>query len=430
MKLQVIYCNHQTARLDVRERLAFTSDDQLAEAYTQFRDQFPGSEAVVLSTCNRVELYTAQDDGDGAGDGAPGHVELAEFFSKFHGIPVEEFFADLLTHNGPDAVRHLFRVCSSIDSMVLGEPQIVSQVKDAYRRAEENQACGPLTNALFQGAIRVSKRVRSETRLSEGRVSIASVAVGDFAKGIFDRFDDKTVLVIGAGEMAEETLRYLQDAGVQEVLVVNRNPRRATILAQQWGGTGYGMEELQTLVARADVVISATGADQPILDVELFRRARERNSDQPVFVLDLGAPRDVSPAVADIDDNVFLYDVDDLQATCARNRKLRTREIEQALEIIDEESERFMQEVYHRATGPIVKRLREQWIEVSDQELERLRTKLGHLEEEDMGQVEQTVKRIVNKLLHPPLETLRDEARDGTPHGLLDAMKRLFHIRD
>ncbi|MDP7274228.1 MAG: glutamyl-tRNA reductase [Planctomycetaceae bacterium] len=426
MKLQVIYCNHQTARLDVRERLAFTSDDQLAEAYTQFRGSFPGSEAVVLSTCNRVELYTAQDDEGGA----PGHVELAEFFSRFHGIPIEEFFGDLLTHNGPDAVRHLFRVCSSIDSMVLGEPQIVSQVKNAYRRSEENQACGPLTNALFQGAIRVSKRVRSETRLAEGRVSIASVAVGEFARGIFDRFDDKTVLVIGAGEMAEETLRYLQDDGVREVLVINRDPQRAEVLAREWGGSGYGMEQLHDLLGRADVVVSATGADQPIVDAEMFRRARKGNSDQPVFVLDLGAPRDISPDVAEIDDNVFLYDVDDLQATCERNRKLRSREIERALGIIDEESDRFMQEVYHRATGPIVKRLREQWLEVSEQELERLRTKLGHLEEEDMGQVEQTIQRIVNKLLHPPLETLRNEAREGTPHGLLEALRRLFHIHD
>ena len=426
MNLQVIYCNHQTASLDIRERLAFTDEEQLADAYTQLRDRFPNSEAVVLSTCNRVELYTAQENAAAA----PTHDELAGFLSNFHGVPVEEFLGDLLQHSGAEAVGHLFRVCSSIDSMVLGEPQIVSQVKEAYRQAEANEACGPLTNALFQCAIRVSKRVRSETRLAEGRVSIASVAVGEFARGIFDRFDDKTVLVIGAGEMAEETLQYLQDDGVRDVLVVNRNPERARKLAAKWGGNGFGMERLEELLPGADVVVAATGADQPIVDVEMFARVRDGQRDRPVFVLDLGAPRDVAPEVSGLDDNVFLYDVDDLQETCERNRKSRSQEIVRALSIIENESDRFMQDVYHRATGPIVKRLREQWSDVSQKEMDRLRSKLSHLGDADIDQVEQTVNRIVNKLLHPPLEALRDEARDGTPHGLLDALSRLFHIRD
>ena len=287
-----------------------------------------------------------------------------------------------------------------------------------------------MTNALFQCAIRVSKRVRSETRLAEGRVSIASVAVGEFARGIFDRFDDKTVLVIGAGEMAEETLQYLQDDGVRDVLVVNRNPERARELAAKWGGNGFGMERLEELLPGADVVVAATGADQPIVDVEMFARVRDGQRDRPVFVLDLGAPRDVAPEVSGLDDNVFLYDVDDLQETCERNRKSRSQEIVRALSIIENESDRFMQDVYHRATGPIVKRLREQWSDVSQKEMDRLRSKLSHLDDADIDQVEQTVNRIVNKLLHPPLEALRDEARDGTPHGLLDALSRLFHIRD
>ena len=426
MNLQVIYCNHQTASLDIRERLAFTDEEQLADAYTQLRDRFPNSEAVVLSTCNRVELYTAQEHAAAA----PTHDELAGFLSNFHGVPVEEFLGDLLQHSGAEAVGHLFRVCSRIDSMVLGEPQIVSQVKEAYRPAEANEACGPLTNALFQCAIRVSKRVRSETRLAEGRVSIASVAVGEFARGIFDRFDDKTVLVIGAGEMAEETLQYLQDDGVRDVLVVNRNPARAREVAAKWGGNGFGMDRLEELLPGADVVVAATGADQPIVDVEMFARARDGQRDRPVFVLDLGAPRDIAPEVSGLDDNVFLYDVDDLQETCERNRKSRSQEIVRALSIIENESERFMQDVYHRATGPIVKRLREQWSDVSQKEMDRLRSKLSHLGDADIDQVEQTVNRIVNKLLHPPLEALRDEARDGTPHALLDALSRLFHIRD
>ena len=190
------------------------------------------------------------------------------------------------------------------------------------------------------------------------------------------------------------------------------------------------MDRLEEMLPGADVVVAATGADQPIVDVEMFARARDGQRDRPVFVLDLGAPRDIAPEVSGLDDNVFLYDVDDLQETCERNRKSRSQEIVRALSIIENESERFMQDVYHRATGPIVKRLREQWSDVSQKEMDRLRSKLSHLGDADIDQVEQTVNRIVNKLLHPPLEALRDEARDGTPHGLLDALSRLFHIRD
>ena len=387
MNLQVIYCNHQTSSLELRERLAFNGEEQLAAAYSQLRDRFPGGEAVVLSTCNRVELYTAQDNDEAA----PTHEELAGFLSSFHGVPLEEFLGDLLLHSGPDAVGHLFRVCSSIDSMVLGEPQIVSQVKEAYRLAELNAACGPLTNALFQRAIRVSRRVRSETRLAEGRVSVASVAVEELARSIFDRFDDKTVLVIGAGEMAVETLRYLKADGVRDVLVVNRDPERAKVLAGQWGGTGFGMDRLVELLATADLVVAATGADHPVVDAEMFARARRGQGDRPVFVLDLGAPRDIDPNVVSVDENVFLYDIDDLQETCQRNRRRRSGEIERALAIIDAESERFMQDVYHRATGPIVQRLREQWSEVSRAEMQRLRGKLSHLDAGDMDQVEQTL---------------------------------------
>ncbi len=212
--------------------------------------------------------------------------------------------------------------------------------------------------------------------------------------------------------------------------MVNRSRERAEELAGQWGGHGFGMDHLAAKLAEADVVVAATGADRPIVDVEMFVHARAGQAERPVFVLDLGAPRDVDPRVADIDENVFLYDVDDLQETCQRNREKRSAAIERALAIIDDESERFMQEVYHRATGPIVKRLREQWSEVSQAEMRRLRSKLAHLDDGDMDQVEQTLTRMVNKLLHPPLEALKDEARDGTPHGLLDALRRLFHIRD
>ncbi len=232
MILQVVYCNHETADLSVRERLAFSSEEEVLRAYDVLRVRFPASEHVVISTCNRIELYSAQEDPADA----PSSVDLARFFADFHQLPAELFFDDLLERSGSDAVRHLFEVASSIDSMVLGENQIVNQVKSAYELAGRGNAHGPLMNALFQRALTVSRRVRNETRLSEGRTSIASVAVGEFGRNIFDRFDDKVVLVIGAGEMAEETLRYLQKEGAREITVCNRTAERSQRLVDEFGG--------------------------------------------------------------------------------------------------------------------------------------------------------------------------------------------------
>ena len=427
MNVQVVYCNHHTADLAVREKLAFPSAEVLLRAYDELRSRFPESECVLVSTCNRIELYSAQQDQTAA----PGHLGLARFLSEFHGLPLDEFVGDLLEETGEQAVRHLFQVAASIDSMVLGESQIVSQVKDAYEAARRANSNGPLTNALFQRALAVSARVRSETKLAEGRVSIASVAVGDFGHSIFDSFSDKTVLIFGAGEMAEETLRYLQHEGVGRVIVCNRSPERGERLAAEFGGQYRPWDQLDSWLADADVIVSTTGSERPIITVERFRHARAKTGEKPVFILDLGAPRDFEPGVGEIDDGVFLYDIDDLEATCERNRRARADEIEKAQAIIEEETRRFVQELQHKATGPIIQRLREHWHEISREELESLFRKRPHLAaDEDRAAIERSIERIVNKLLHPPLETLREEARSGTPHSLLDAIRRLFHLGD
>lgn len=426
MNVQVVYCNHQTANLEVRERLAFSSPEVLKRAYGELRKRFPRSEHVVISTCNRVEVYSAQEDKADA----PTQSQLAQFFSEFHRVPVSDFMDDLLEYHGPDAVRHLFEVASSIDSMVLGESQIVNQIKEAYELSTLTAANGPLTNALFQRALTVSSRVRTETKLSNGRVSIASVAVGEFGKTIFDRFDNKTVVVLGAGEMATETLMYLRDEGVRQVIVCNRSLERAQRLAEQFSGVAREWDCLEECLAQADVIVSTTGAHLPVVTFPMMKQIRKRTGPKPLFILDLGAPRDFEPSIGDIDDNTFLYDIDDLEATCERNRTRRMQEVQKARQIINEETERFMQDVYHKATGPVVKRLREHWEEISRQELEILYRKLPDLGERERQVIEKTIYRIVNKLLHPPLEALRDEARTGTPHGMLDVLKRLFHLRD
>jgi glutamyl-tRNA reductase len=424
LNLQVVYCNHHTANLGVRERLAF-SRDQIPQAYSALRAAFPKSEWVVLSTCNRIEVYAAQEDAEQL----PTQHDVAKFFSEFHEVPLMEFFDDLVERSGPDVVRHLFQVASSLDSMVLGEPQIVAQVKEAYALAQSHAAAGPLTNALFQRALNVAKRVRSETNLAEGRVSIASVAVGDFGRRIFERFDDKTVLVIGAGEMAAETLRYLKEAGANRVLVTNRTAARAAQAAAEWGGEARPFEQLDECLVEADVIVSTTGAVPPLMTRERFAKIRQQSERKPVFILDLGVPRDFEPAVNDIDDDIYLYCIDDLEAVCEQNRQARSGEVEKALLIIEQETEKFRSELYHRATGPIIKRLREHHHGIVDDELSRLFARMPHLEK-DRNEIERSFEQLVNKLLHPPLEALRDEARDGTPHGLMNALKRLFRLHD
>jgi glutamyl-tRNA reductase len=423
VNLLAVSCTHQTAQLAVRERLAFSQTDQLRRAYQRLASLFPEAEFVILSTCNRVEIYSAGS----ASAPMPSFAQIAQFLAEFHQVPLDEFVGELRELNGSAVVTHLFEVVSSLDSMVLGEPQIVAQVKEAYKQAEENQACGPFTHALFQGAIAASKRVRTETRLAEGKVSIASVAVGDFGKSIFDHFGDKKVLVIGAGEMAEETLRYLRDEGVGQVIVINRSPERAQRLAADCGGVATAWSDLDLWLRHADVIVSTTGSDKPIVDAARFSAARQGMPGRPVFILDLGAPRDFDPAVGDLDD-VFLYDIDSLRKTCEENRKTRIREIESARRIIDEETSRLMAEFYRRAGGDVVSRLREGWHEVAQQELERLFKKSAHFDDQDREAIERTVERIVNKLLHPPLEALKDESHEGTAHGLINALKRLFGL--
>ena len=353
-----------------------------------------------------------------------------KFVSEFHCLPSDAFVNSVIYQHGEQAVEHLFEVVCSLDSMVLGEPQIVQQVKEAYRFAHQNNACGLLTNMLFQQALKVSGRVRTETRLSEGRVSIASVAVGDFGRSIFTRFDNKTVLVIGAGAMAEETLRYLKDEGVKKIVVINRNRDRADALASQFGGTTETFESLDTWLGKADVIVSTTGATETLVDRERFAKVRSQTERKPVFILDLGAPRDFSPDVRRVDDQVFLFDIDALEATCEQNRELRKSEIVRAREIIAQQTERFMHEFYHRATGPVIQQLRDQMGDISRSELDLLFRRMPGLGDIERAAIEKTVHRIINKLLHPPLETLKGEAKSGTPHGLLDAIRRLFNLAD
>ncbi|MBX7165102.1 MAG: glutamyl-tRNA reductase [Pirellulales bacterium] len=421
MNLQLVGCSHHHSSIAVRERLAFDAR-QAADALARLRERFPEVEAVLLSTCNRVELYTAAE----VPEQSPSHEQLAEFLAEYHGLELVEVFDELFERTGEEAVRHLFLVAASLDSMVLGEPQILSQVKQAYQLATDQQSAGPVTHAVFQAALKVARRIAAETSISQKRVSIPSVAVADFARQIFERFHDKRVLVIGAGEMAEETLRYLQDEGAREITVINRNLARAHALAEQWHGWALPWESLGEALVEADLVVSTTGANLPIVTLEHYRQLEPLRYQRPLVVLDLAVPRDFEPAIGDCL-GVYVYTVDDLKAVCQENKAARDQALPRALAIVDEETAQFMADLRHRATGPIIQRLREGWQRPKDEELRRLFNKLPELDDRARGEISQSFDRLINKLLHPPLESLREETRQPFSYSLLDALKRLFH---
>ena len=424
MKLQMVGCSHHTAPAGVRERLAFSAD-QAAEALARLRSRYPLAEAVLLSTCNRVELYVASE----SPDACPSHHDVVSFLAEFHGLAPLELFNDLFERTGEDFVRHLFMVAASLDSMVVGEAQILSQVKQAYELATSVAATGPLTNAAFQAALRVAKRVATETAIQQKRVSIPSVAVADFASQFFERLDDKRIVVVGAGEMGEETLRYLIDAGASDIALVSRSLERAEGLADRLAGVPHSWGKLHELLVEADLVVSATSATEPIMDAAEFKRIVAERYQRPLVILDLAIPRDFDPAIGDLA-GVYLYSIDDLQSACDENRKAREKEWPKAERIIEEETQRFMTDLHHRATAPTIRRLKERADEVKVEELARLLNKLGPIDPKLRREIGAAFDRVVNKLLHPPLESLRDEAKHGAPHGLLDALKRLFQLMD
>jgi glutamyl-tRNA reductase len=425
IRLTMIGCSHRHSSLAVRERLAFTPA-QTVDALAAWRVTHPESEVVLLSTCHRVELYAAADDPT-----APiGSTDLAKYVAEFHNVPVEEIRGDLVSLDGEQVARHLFRVAASLDSMVLGEAQILSQVKKAYETAQEIGSAGPVMHSFFQTALRVARRIASETTLHKHRVSIPSVAIADFASRIFEQFDDKRVLVIGAGKMAQETLHYLKDAGARRIIVLNRDFTRAQTLAAQWHGEPAPWDDLANQLVKADLVISTTGADRPVVTFHEYREnVVPRRYQRPLFILDLAMPRDFEPQIGE-ELGVYLYGIDDLSEACERNRKARADSLPAAERIIDEETLGFVAETRHRASSPVIARFREGLENVQLAELERLYNRLPELDERSRQEIQQFADRLVAKMLHPPLESLRKETRNGSHHSLLEALQRLFQLKD
>jgi glutamyl-tRNA reductase len=422
MKIQVFGCSHHTAPVAVRETIAFSPTD-VEVVLDELRREFRAVQAVLLSTCNRVELYTAS-----AQDNTPTCRQWVDFLARFHGVNSSQILAHLYVREDREAVRHLFRVASSLDSMVVGEPQILAQVKQAYHLADQRQTAGSAIHNLFQAALKTARRVANETALHHYRVSIPSVAVADCAREVFGRFDDKQIMVIGAGKMAEETVRYLRQDGAVRVTVVNRHLERAKEMADRWQAKVIPWEQLGQGLTAADLAVGTTGAPTPVVPLSEFLGIERARNGRLLLILDLAVPRDFDPAIGSRP-AVSLFSVDDLKAACDRNRLARDHEIPAALGIVDERTESFMGELNNRAIAPTIRRLQQAWGQPKEAELTRLFDKLPQLSNRARDEIQNSFNRLVGKLAHRPLESLRAESRDGIPTALLEAVDVLFQLK-
>jgi glutamyl-tRNA reductase len=419
--LLLVGASHRTASIDLRERLAFTGRGHAA-ALRALAARITPREAAVVSTCNRVELYVAcQDVGEATTD-------VTAFLCDFHRLPAEQVVPHLYTRTDEDAARHLFRVASGLDSMVVGEPQILGQVKDAYGVAAAERTAGPLLNRLFHWAFAVGKRVRSETSLAEGAVSVSFAAVA-LAKKIFGNLTGRRVLVVGAGEMGKLTAIHLKAHGIARLVLTSRTLAHAEQLAAEVEGDVIPWDRLSQALREADIVITATGAPKPILDRARVAAALPASRTEPLFLVDIAVPRDVQPEAGDLE-QVFLYNIDDLQAIVRENVERRGVESGRAEQIVDEEVAKFG--AWHRSRGviPTVVALRSQFEAIRIAELERLAPKLAHLPPEVRGRLEEVTRLIVEKLLLSPTEQLKAEGDPEVQSQYAEALSRLFALTE
>jgi glutamyl-tRNA reductase len=419
LRLFLVGLSHRTAPLELRERCVV--DDAAAPlAKLVAADEI--DEAFLLSTCNRTEVLVATRQLEAA------RHRLRSFFVRElagEGAGSAAIDAALYEHADSHAMQHLFRVAASLDSMVVGEPQILGQVKDAYRAAAAAGATGVILGRLLNQALATAKRVRSETRIAERPVSVARVAV-DLARQIFESLAGKTALLVGAGDMGEVALQALLAEGLSDVDVANRTPERATELARHFGARPHGLDELPALLERADVVLTSAGGGAPLLTPPQVAAAMRRRQHRPMFVIDIGVPRNVDPAVNEID-AVYLYDLDDLDAVAAANAEQRRREIVHAEAIVLEEQQRFDGWLAALNAVPTIRHLRARGEAVRQAELERALRRLGLSEDQRRG-VEELTRRIVNKLLHAPVSRLRAEAEREEGLAYLEAARVLFAL--
>ena len=419
MELLVVGLNHKTAPIEIRECLAFPGD-KLEEALSKVHGLPSVRENMIVSTCNRVEVYAATREIEKA------TRDLKEFLSQYHGLPLKEFERCLYAHTGEKAVRHIFRVASSLDSMVLGEPQILGQIKDAYDLSQQAKTSGLILHRLLHRAFHVAKRVRTETKIVVGGISVSSVAV-ELAEKIFGTLQKKTVLLIGAGEMCELAARHLVSAGAEKIMVTNRTYERAASLAQEFRGEAIPFEGMSQGLKTVDIVVSATDSPQYLIRHDQITKVIKDRRQKPIFFIDIADPRDIEPNVGEIE-NVYLYNIDDLQKVANENIKDREMEAHKAEAIVQSEVLKFVNWYRSLDVTPTIVALRKKFEEIRKKELEKTLSLHPDLSDKEKKSLEALTSAIVNKILHTPITLLKQTDEEAMADLYLDALHALFGL--
>ncbi len=418
-RLFVAGLSHRTAPIAVREQLV-VDEDKLREILADLTGRGTCAEVMIVSTCNRVEVYGVAE--------APGEARGAAFRQmgahRGLGLPVLEPL--LYSLDGAEAVQHAFRVASSLDSMVLGEPQILGQVKDAFALAQSCRTVGPVLHSLMSQAFAVAKRVRSDTEVGRHAVSVSFAAV-ELARKIFDGLDGRSVLLVGAGEMGELAARHFQDHGTLPVYVANRTAGRAQALARELAGTAVPFEDLFSVMGQVDIVITSTAAGEAIITAGDVAPELPGRRGRPLFFIDISVPRNVDPAVNDLD-NVFVYDVDDLRSVVEANLRERKRQAQQAESLVEREVAKFADRLRSLEVVPTIVSLREKLEEIRKTELSRTLSRLPGADEVTRQALEALSQGIVNKILHAPTVKLRDSSKAGHGHRWIEVISELFGL--
>src|SRR3954454_1864403 len=421
MKLLITGVSHRTAPVEVRERLAFR-DESLPAALADLKSREGIAEAVILSTCNRVEITVTTDDRVNP------RAIIDAFLADHKAIDPDSIGPHLFRHEGREAIHHLFRVAASLDSMVIGEPQILGQLKNAYAAAKDCGAvCGWL-DGLLTRAFSVAKRVRSETGIGQMAVSVSYAAV-ELARKIFGSLNNRTVMIVGAGKMSELAARHLRRSGASHVFVTNRTHERAVEMAKLFQGTPVEYARVTAMLPEVDIVIASSGAPHYILRKEEMQRVISARRNKPMFLIDIAVPRNIEPAVNDLD-NVFLYDIDDLQEVVNANLRERMKEADHAEQMVTDEVDRMMARLKVAEVTPTIVGFQEQLEQIRLGELEKVRRRLGVLTPEQEEALEALTRGIMNKVAHGPISELRNHA--GRPEGVhvVAALRKAFHLQD
>jgi len=421
VNLILVGVNHKTTPVEIREKLAFTKGkiEESVDRLFNFPDII---EHTILSTCNRVEIYARANCQDSA------IKAIKQFICDFHEVSPVELEDHFYSYRNEEAVEHLFRVSSSLDSMILGEAQILGQVKDAYSLAKDLRSTGLVLNQLFKKAFSIAKKVREETGIAERSVSISSAAV-ELAQKIFDDLENRTVMLVGTGEMAELAAKHLISYGVKTIYVTSRTYDRAVNLARTLNGSALDFEAFKNELHRADIVITSTSAPNFIIKKEMVKKAIHERKNKPIFFIDIAVPRDIEPDVNDLE-NIYLYDIDDLQVVVSANMKEREKEAENAMIFISQEVTKFNNWVGTLDAVPTIVEIRKKAENIRKQEIEKTLKKISHLSEDDKKLLRQMSSSMVNKILHKPTIKLKQKTQSEDGHVYLKAIRHLFHLDD